>query len=304
MTYRNDDNRPQEFSDEYLSAFVDNQLAPEEKDRVYLRVSRDETLSRRVCELRKLQDVVRLSYQTLPAAPARPHPTGDRHRLGLSLAAGIALAVGVALGWALHEPATRPVTVQPAVTPLLTSPATKPAVALVKHTPARAHETAPAEESGATVIAPLPTDETALTRAEEQNIVSVPYTPAPADGDAVKVLIHVSAARAARSSETLDEIENLVRHYRTRHQSARIEVVMNGEGLDLVRTDVTRYAERIRRMQREYDNLTFAACQNTILRLKREQGVTAHLLPGVTVIDSGVAQIMRRQQQGWAYIQV
>jgi intracellular sulfur oxidation DsrE/DsrF family protein len=304
MTHRNDDNRPQEFSDEYLSAFVDNQLAPEEKDRVYLRVSRDETLSRRVCELRKLQDVVRLSYQTLPAAPARPHPTGDRHRVGLSLAAGIALAVGVALGWALHEPAARPVTVQPAVTPLLTGPATKPAVplTLVKHAPVRAHAAAnPVEPVAA---APLPADETALTRTEEQNIVSVPYTPAPTDGDAVKVLIHVSAARAARSSETLDEIENLVRHYRTQHQNARIEVVMNGEGLDLVRTDVTRFAERIRRMQREYDNLTFAACQNTILRLKREQGVTARLLPGVTVIDSGVAQIMRRQQQGWAYIQV
>jgi 3alpha(or 20beta)-hydroxysteroid dehydrogenase len=30
----------------------------------------------------------------------------------------------------------------------------------------------------------------------------------------------------------------------------------------------------------------------------------ARLLPGVTVIDSGVAQLMRLQQQGWAYIRV
>ena len=44
--------------------------------------------------------------------------------------------------------------------------------------------------------------------------------------------------------------------------------------------------------------------QNTIDRLKREHGITARLLPDVIVIDSGVAQIMRRQQQGWAYIRV
>jgi intracellular sulfur oxidation DsrE/DsrF family protein len=48
----------------------------------------------------------------------------------------------------------------------------------------------------------------------------------------------------------------------------------------------------------------FVACQNTIDRLKREQGVIAQLLPEAVVIDSAVAQIMRRQQQGWAYIQV
>jgi intracellular sulfur oxidation DsrE/DsrF family protein len=83
-----------------------------------------------------------------------------------------------------------------------------------------------------------------------------------------------------------------------------VEVVINGEGLNLVRTDVTAFADRIARMQKQYGNLVFAACQNTMERLKREQGIDARLLPGVTVIDSGVAQLMRRQQQGWAYIRV
>lgn len=302
MMNRDDDNqRKQGFSDEFLSAFVDNQLAPEEKDRAYLHVSQDEALSRRVCELRKIQDMVRLAYQDTPGIPAQPRPTGTYGRLGLGFAAGIALAVGVALGWVLHRPEPARVVSAPAAAavPAIAQPAAAPVVV------ARA---APAPVAGvkaeAVVPAPLPAGETALTPAEENNIVSVPYRPAPANGDAVKVLIHVNSIKAARSAETLDEIENLVRYYRSQAQSARVEVVMNGEGLGLVRADVTRFAERIRRMQQEYDNLTFAACQNTIVRLKREQGITAQLLPGVTVIDSGVAQIMRRQQQGWAYIQV
>ncbi len=291
MTHRDDDNRKQEFSDEFLNAFVDNQLTLEEKDRAYLRVSQDEALSRRVCELRKLQDMVRLSYQDLPGAPARPQPA-DRHgRLGLGIAASIALTVGVMLGWVLHQPAPR----QTAPETQAIKPAAKLVVAQL------APRTSPVKT---TVVAHAPTVTVAAPAmaATDDDIPLLPYKPQSIADSTVKVLIHVSQTNAARSPETLDEIENLVRYYREQHQNARVEVVINSGGLDLVRADTTHFAERIRRMQRDYDNLTFAACQNTIDRLKREQGITARLLPGVTVIDSGVAQIMRRQQQGWAYI--
>jgi intracellular sulfur oxidation DsrE/DsrF family protein len=51
-------------------------------------------------------------------------------------------------------------------------------------------------------------------------------------------------------------------------------------------------------MLQEYGIIELVTCQNTIDRLKRERGITARLLPGVVVIDSGVAGIMRRQQEG------
>ena len=87
-------------------------------------------------------------------------------------------------------------------------------------------------------------------------------------------------------------------------QHARVEVVVNGDGLALVRTDTSVFAGRIQRLQREYSNLTFAACQNTIDRLAREQGIIVRLLPGVITIDSGMAEIMRRQNPRWAFRQV
>ena len=289
MNREHDNHAKQEFSDEFLNAFLDNQLTLEEKDRAYLRISQDEVLNRRVCELRKIQDMVRLSYQNSPLPPARPVPAGHRDRLGLSLAAGIALVVGIALGWVLHNPAPLP---------------TPAPAAVVQPVPTDRLVAKAATIPAPVTVPTLPVDETVLTVAEENNILAVPYRPGPASGDAIKVLIHVNSVAAARNSGALDEIESLVRYYRDQNQNARVEVVMNGEGLSLVRVDTTRFAERIRRMQEEYDNLTFAACQNTIQQLKREHGITAKLLPGVTVIDSGVAQIMRRQQQGWAYIQV
>jgi intracellular sulfur oxidation DsrE/DsrF family protein len=80
--------------------------------------------------------------------------------------------------------------------------------------------------------------------------------------------------------------------------------VITGKGLALVRVETSAFADRIQLLQREFDNLTFAACQNTIDRLRNEQGIIVRLLPGVVVIDSGMAELMRRQNQGWTYIQV
>lgn len=55
-----------EFSDEFIDAFVDGQLTPEEKARVYAHLCGDEAVNRRICERRKIRDLVRLAYQAAP----------------------------------------------------------------------------------------------------------------------------------------------------------------------------------------------------------------------------------------------
>jgi anti-sigma factor RsiW len=57
-----------EFSDEFVNAFVDDQVTPEEKARVYAHAASDEAFNRRVCELRKIRDLIRLAYRELPKA--------------------------------------------------------------------------------------------------------------------------------------------------------------------------------------------------------------------------------------------
>src|SRR4030066_349022 len=77
------------FSDEFLNAFVDNQIAAEEKSRAYVEIHQDEGLNRQVCELRKLHDLVQLAYRDPPAPPVhavsgpdsgRPPPRLNRKR--------------------------------------------------------------------------------------------------------------------------------------------------------------------------------------------------------------------------------
>lgn len=250
----------QKFSDEFLNAFVDDQLAPEEKGRAYISINNDDALNRQVCELRKIRDLVQFAYKELPASAA-PGPRAGR--LGANIAAGLILATGVGLGWLLHQPGSAP-------------------------------------EQTARVAAP----EAMATATVEKPRSAPPAKPMVTAANEIKVLFHLNSDKPERIQEVLDEAEALLKFYQSAGQIARVQVITNGDGLNLLRTDKSPDPERVRAMLKTYDNLSFAACQNTIDRLKREQGITAELLPGASVVDSGVAQIILRQQQGWIYIQV
>ena len=281
-------NEENHFSDEFLNAFVDDQLDTEEKSRVYLEIGRDETLNRRVCELRKLRDLVQHAYLNPPAPPARVHAGARARRFNLrfGVAASFLLVLGALLGSQLKLQF-------PALTPTAALD-TKPAPAITKQNATATERVKPVAQRLTAATAP-----SALSTASPLPASHVVYSNQPS-----KVLIHIARDEASQLGEALNEVESLLRHYRDTRQNARVEVVINGKGLELVRIDTSAFAERIQKLQSEFDNLTFAACQNTIDRLKREQGIIVRLLPGVVVIDSGMAELMRRQNQGWAYIQV
>lgn len=97
----------QQFSDEQLNAFVDDQLGPEEKNQIFLALGGDEQLNRAVCETRKLQDMLRYAYQEPPAAPPRTPPR-RRWRLTDAVAAAALLVVGALAGWVAHGQPQQP----------------------------------------------------------------------------------------------------------------------------------------------------------------------------------------------------
>ncbi len=54
-----------EVSDEFINAFIDNQVTPEDKAWAYAHLASDEAFNRRVCELRKIRDLIGLAYRDL-----------------------------------------------------------------------------------------------------------------------------------------------------------------------------------------------------------------------------------------------
>ncbi len=299
------------FSDEFLNAFVDDQIAAEEKSRAYVEIHQDEGLNRQVCELRKLHDLVQLAYREPPAPPvhAVTSQKSGRARLRFGVAASFLLALGIVVGTQVRIP-------ESAITPQAThTPGTVASRVVTTASPRQSSvRTIPGKAAVVVAAEPEQTADTPTASLQQTTAVTAPVVPADMTPNSAqsensgstqtKVLIHLARDDAMQLSQALDDIEGVLKHYRNIHLNAHVEVVVNGKGLELVRTDTSLFAGRIQRLQREYENLTFAACQNTIDRLAREQGIIVRLLPGVITIDSGMAEIMRRQSQGWAYLQV
>ena len=119
-----------------------------------------------------------------------------------------------------------------------------------------------------------------------------------------RIVFHVTDPAAEVATELLDEVESVLAHYQSQHQPLRVEVVAHGEGLGLLRQRLSSHQARVAKLADSYPNLTFVACENTIQRLKTEQGVEVVLLPEASVTASGVAHVVKRQREGWSYVQV
>lgn len=93
-------NRDEKFSEEQINAFVDDELDPEEKSRIYAEASRCEELDQRLCRQRKVKDLVKFAYDNVPG-PKRKRPVslGRGGFFGRALAASLLLAAGLAMGF-------------------------------------------------------------------------------------------------------------------------------------------------------------------------------------------------------------
>ncbi len=90
-----------DFSDERLSAFIDNEVDLAEKQQIFEAFRHDETLRKRACELQKTHDLIKLTYQSVepPANYQAPLRSQARPWFLRSMAAASLLLVGSLLGW-------------------------------------------------------------------------------------------------------------------------------------------------------------------------------------------------------------
>ncbi|MGB5252470.1 MAG: hypothetical protein WBN68_07090 [Sedimenticolaceae bacterium] len=128
--------------------------------------------------------------------------------------------------------------------------------------------------------------------------------PAVDDDGEMRIVFHLTDASQTVAGELLDEVEGLLIAYQADQRPLRVEVVSHSDGLGLLRQRLSGHQPRIHELATRFSNLTFVACQNTIDRLRVEQGIEVRLVPDAEVIDSGVNHVVKRQKQGWSYIRV
>ena len=77
----------------------------------------------------------------------------------------------------------------------------------------------------------------------------------------------------------------------------QIEVVAYGKGLSLLLKTNSAFEERMKKAIAS--GVVLAACQNT-MRLRKV--TTDDLFPFASQVDSGIAELIRKQEAGWSYI--
>ncbi len=81
---------------------------------------------------------------------------------------------------------------------------------------------------------------------------------------------------------------------------AQVRVIAHGKGLGmLIAVNAAGLKDRMQALSLK--GVVFAACENTMRKqnVKREE-----LFPFVTTVDSGIADLVRKQGEGWAYVKV
>ncbi|HEV3224828.1 MAG TPA: DsrE family protein [Puia sp.] len=81
---------------------------------------------------------------------------------------------------------------------------------------------------------------------------------------------------------------------------AKLEVVIYGQGLDLVVKDRSPQQTAVQKLIAD-NKASFKVCAMT---MKRNNIDKSQLVPGVEVVPDGIYEIISKQQQGWGYIKV
>jgi intracellular sulfur oxidation DsrE/DsrF family protein len=123
--------------------------------------------------------------------------------------------------------------------------------------------------------------------------VAVSQTPA---GPKHHVVFQLNEAQGPAWDSMVRHVTN-IREAFAKDGGVQVEVVFYGQGLNMLRKTNAEYEERLKKIADT--GVTLSACQNAMKAMKVS---TEDLLPFAAQVDSGVAELTRKQEAGWAYI--
>ena len=109
-----------------------------------------------------------------------------------------------------------------------------------------------------------------------------------------RVVVQVSEGDPARWNLVLNNVKNLQDELGA--DKVTVEIVAYGPGIGMLKLDAptnSRVTDAIKA------GVAVQACENT---MRNQKIARADMHPNVTYVPAGVVQIIRRQQEGWAYL--
>lgn len=108
-------------------------------------------------------------------------------------------------------------------------------------------------------------------------------------------MIELNEPGTAVYGTVLNNAANVIKAFAP--EPTEVEVVCHDSGIDLLLPGNAKLNARV--LALEKSGVRFAACSNT---LRGRHIKPSQLIKGVVVVDSGVAEVVRKEEAGWSYL--
>ena len=128
---------------------------------------------------------------------------------------------------------------------------------------------------------------------------------APADDGGFvthKLALQISDDSEATMRSAFDIAANVSRYYSERAEQVDIRIVVYGPGMVMLRPDKTPVMDRLTSFSQSMPNVSFAACGNTLDTLERKEGHRPQIVPFATVVEAGVVELIRLNEDGYTIV--
>jgi uncharacterized protein len=118
------------------------------------------------------------------------------------------------------------------------------------------------------------------------------------------VAFHVDQNDPDVMNQTLNNATNVIEYYRARNEDVDVDIVTYGPGLNMLRADTSPVQDRIKQLKDMVfpGKIQFSACNVTKTGMEKREGKAISIVPGASIVASGVVHLMELQEKGWSYI--
>ncbi|MCU0341013.1 MAG: DsrE family protein [Spirosomaceae bacterium] len=118
-------------------------------------------------------------------------------------------------------------------------------------------------------------------------------TNAPKSEKTHKMVFQLATPDTAAYRALTRQLNNVLAYWPT----AQIEVVVHNKGIGFMRKDQRIFEPEIAALKAK--GIVFAVCENT---MKQQKLTKEQILPQAIYVPVGIAEIVVRQEEGWAYL--
>ncbi|MCK5395867.1 MAG: hypothetical protein KAJ32_07735 [Gammaproteobacteria bacterium] len=117
-----------------------------------------------------------------------------------------------------------------------------------------------------------------------------------------KIVLHIDSSDVQVVNAALNEADQLLATYRKANTPMKLDIVTNKSGINILRPGISPYIARIRELIDDNDDVAIYACNRSIAKALKKEGVEIVLMPEVTKDKSARELIPQRLEKGWVYI--